>query len=358
MKGLIQYFLTLLEPAPYLGIADDNRSIDQKNNDISYFEVAGGATTVLWVVKLQENWKRFKQRFQTNSASCVAQTSAKIVGIEQQTNTGSFVELSALDDYDRRSNKPGEGMITMEGLQITCDHGLTSEALLPSQNMSEEQMNQPVIRTDAMIAFADQFKGGTAVKLPVDMDVIAGVVDQGYGVMLCLQFSQKEWTAYPTRISKGSIRHAVTIIDRTVWNGQKAFVIEDSWLPETTINGKGQRVVTEDFILDRCFFVGYRHNPKPITLPQSVKHIFTRDLRFIPIDNYGHISNIVENDIQKNEVICLQDRLKLEHYLSVNVPSTGYFGALTLNALKAYQAKHNLPTTGFCGPMTRAILNK
>lgn len=35
----------------------------------------------------------------------------------------------------------------------------------------------------------------------------------------------------------------------------------------------------------------------------------------------------------------------------------GTFGPLTAAALKTYQTKHQLPSTGFCGPMTRAVLN-
>jgi peptidoglycan hydrolase-like protein with peptidoglycan-binding domain len=36
---------------------------------------------------------------------------------------------------------------------------------------------------------------------------------------------------------------------------------------------------------------------------------------------------------------------------------TEYFGILTINAVKKYQALHNLPVTGFCGPLTRAALS-
>jgi len=38
-------------------------------------------------------------------------------------------------------------------------------------------------------------------------------------------------------------------------------------------------------------------------------------------------------------------------------PITGYFGALTLKAVRAYQEKTGLPQTGFFGPMTRTKLN-
>jgi peptidoglycan hydrolase-like protein with peptidoglycan-binding domain len=36
---------------------------------------------------------------------------------------------------------------------------------------------------------------------------------------------------------------------------------------------------------------------------------------------------------------------------------TGYFGHLTLNAVKRYQAAHNIPTVGRVGPMTLATIN-
>ena len=42
---------------------------------------------------------------------------------------------------------------------------------------------------------------------------------------------------------------------------------------------------------------------------------------------------------------------------SYSGPITGTFGQLTLNAVKAFQAKRGLPQTGFVGPMTRNALN-
>ncbi|MEN9647261.1 MAG: putative peptidoglycan binding domain, partial [Candidatus Parcubacteria bacterium] len=37
---------------------------------------------------------------------------------------------------------------------------------------------------------------------------------------------------------------------------------------------------------------------------------------------------------------------------------TQYFGARTLQALMKFQAAHQLPATGFFGPMTRGVINK
>lgn len=55
-------------------------------------------------------------------------------------------------------------------------------------------------------------------------------------------------------------------------------------------------------------------------------------------------------------VIELQDLLASEDCLSVN--STGYFGLLTLKAVKCFQTKYNLPSTGFFGVMSRTKANE
>jgi len=56
------------------------------------------------------------------------------------------------------------------------------------------------------------------------------------------------------------------------------------------------------------------------------------------------------------EVQMLQECLK---YLGLfNYPEcTGYFGGITLKAVKAFQILNDIPATGFVGPLTRAKLN-
>lgn len=58
-----------------------------------------------------------------------------------------------------------------------------------------------------------------------------------------------------------------------------------------------------------------------------------------------------------SEVVELQARLAKEGYFTFGT-NTGYFGPITLAAVKAYQAAHGVPATGFVGPLTRAELNK
>jgi hypothetical protein len=50
----------------------------------------------------------------------------------------------------------------------------------------------------------------------------------------------------------------------------------------------------------------------------------------------------------------LQTFLSREGYLKSQ--PTGYFGSLTLAAVKSFQRKYGLPPTGFVGPMTRSVI--
>ncbi|MBP7741406.1 MAG: peptidoglycan-binding protein [Candidatus Pacebacteria bacterium] len=56
-----------------------------------------------------------------------------------------------------------------------------------------------------------------------------------------------------------------------------------------------------------------------------------------------------------DDVTALQEQLTQEGVYTG--PITGYFGPLTREAVKVYQAKHGIITTGFVGPLTRAALN-
>jgi Ice-binding-like/Putative peptidoglycan binding domain len=58
-----------------------------------------------------------------------------------------------------------------------------------------------------------------------------------------------------------------------------------------------------------------------------------------------------------DDVVQLQERLRAEGFFTYPT-STGYFGPVTLAAVKAYQTAHNIvPASGFVGPLTIAELN-
>ncbi|KKR45002.1 MAG: Cell wall hydrolase, sleb, partial [Parcubacteria group bacterium GW2011_GWA2_40_14] len=55
------------------------------------------------------------------------------------------------------------------------------------------------------------------------------------------------------------------------------------------------------------------------------------------------------------EVSTLQDFLQSQNYLSSE--PTGYFGILTLKAVKDFQRDNGITPTGYVGPITRAKIN-
>lgn len=58
-----------------------------------------------------------------------------------------------------------------------------------------------------------------------------------------------------------------------------------------------------------------------------------------------------------DDVTALQQFLIADGY-SIPAGATGYFGSQTKTAVIAYQKANNLPTTGYVGPLTLALLNK
>ena len=68
-------------------------------------------------------------------------------------------------------------------------------------------------------------------------------------------------------------------------------------------------------------------------------------------------NNNVSEGTQNDEVKELQEKLRSLGFFTFHT-STGYFGPITLAAVKAFQTANGIPATGFVGPLTRAALNK
>ena len=56
-------------------------------------------------------------------------------------------------------------------------------------------------------------------------------------------------------------------------------------------------------------------------------------------------------------VANIQDKLRAAGFFTYPT-STGYFGPITLAAVKAFQTANGIPATGFVGPLTIAALNR
>jgi peptidoglycan hydrolase-like protein with peptidoglycan-binding domain len=60
----------------------------------------------------------------------------------------------------------------------------------------------------------------------------------------------------------------------------------------------------------------------------------------------------------QNSVTSLQTYLSQQGYFSSTNIGTGHFGPLTLRAVMTFQTAHSLPSTGFVGPLTRAVISQ
>jgi len=80
----------------------------------------------------------------------------------------------------------------------------------------------------------------------------------------------------------------------------------------------------------------------PLASGASMGFVFTKNL-------YRGISN--------SDVITLQDILRALGYFRYPV-STGYFGVITFESVRAFQYAHKIPTTGYFGPLTREAISK
>ena len=92
-----------------LGVVDDPRVDEQKEKDYQHCEIASGEkkVKVRWVEKEPAKFRKFPIRNQDGSSSCVAQSTAKVLGINNFLEEKEFVELSAKDIYMRRRNDGG-----------------------------------------------------------------------------------------------------------------------------------------------------------------------------------------------------------------------------------------------------------
>lgn len=314
------------------GALPDQRPAADRLKDFRFEEIVASANPVNWQTKPREQWRKFPIFNQDGSGSCVAQTAAKLLGIlYAQRNNGQYVHFSATDIYQRRANKPFAGMAGVDVLDI-LRKGATLEELVPSQNMSDTEMDGTVIEPYKR-RVGEVFKIGNYVVMPTkDLETIASTIQTtGKGVMVWFYFKYDEWTNEPviqdpalSIIGNSTVRHSVTAVDFTIWNGKKAIIIEDSW--GQFFGFDGQRVITEDFFNARNYFAAY-----PIDFDfteksdQVMKYKFTKPLSFSTVVEY----------LDDNKP--LQDFLKQQGFFPQNVDSTGYYGSVTAKAVLNWQ---------------------
>jgi hypothetical protein len=338
------------------GAMEDPRLPEEKAKDYRHEEIAAAGAPLTWVEKPQSEWRKFEIFNQDGSSSCVAQSKAKEGGILNFLEEGLFIRLSARDVYAKRQNKPAQGMWGADANNIVVGDGITLESLMPSEGKGEAEMNNDSDRTNSMKVIAKVFRGKSWFVLPFDFDAIGAVIDQGIAVNVWFRWDLNEWDQPVPKISPTSAlanHHSVVAVDRTLYQGKKALIIEDSWGKDRGF--AGQRVITEDWI-GRMTWASYFVDLSNLALlneaaPTKPHFVFTKDLQVGMTDP---------------EVKGLQDCLKFEGLFPNLQESTGYFGGLTRKAVVDFQNKYAdeilkplglTAATGIVGASTRQKLN-
>jgi len=339
-----------------LGLIPDPRPPEEKERDYVAEEVFA-FPKVDWREKSPDEWRKYPIFNQDGSSSCAAQTIAKVLGIENVLEEGKFVFYSARDIYTRRKNFPSEGMYYQNAMEIGYKYGATLEQLMPSQGLSESEMNRSDDRKSIDEQIALVGKGGNYFRVAVDIDKIAAINQpEGKAVAIGVKFGPGEWNSKVPQI-KGSYTpyyHAVTVTDFLLWKGKKAVLIEDSWGPDTGFEGR--RIVTEDWFKAKRITSAWAYKKLENTWrdkekPSGFHHKFERNL------SYG---------MWNKEVEYLQEALRYLGFFPTNAITSGYYGAITASAVLAFQKKHKVASKKeleklggkVFGPKTREKLNE
>jgi hypothetical protein len=235
----------------------------------------------------------------------------------------------------------------VEALNIPCKAGIPVEQLLPSQNLSEAQMNDASDRNEfvdleALVSKADKF---ITMTIP-DIDAIANIVEpNGKPVIITVRFAMDEWNQeIPTIIpnSNANLYHGIVVTQATLYGGKKCLIIDDSWGTGYGIGGK--RVVSEEwFKAGRVTGAGYFTKFAQQGQPVKPVHTFTRNLQFgLKADT---------------EVMALQQCLNFLGYFPDAQTFTGNYFGLTIASVKTFQTNYGIQATGVVGPVTMAKLN-
>lgn len=301
------------------GLAPDPRTPEQKAKDFIHSDVAGDVI-LSWREKEQNDWKKYVPREQDGSLSCCGQASAKAVEIL----TGQV--MSAHPPYRARSNYPAGGMYLQNVGQVWKTTGSTTELLDSSQFKNEQYMNR-----DITVPTPTKMLGEYRFVDPRDIDEIAEAIELHGHCILIFHCNKKEWTSVPIYDADQPINfgHCVCAVDYFLKNGEKVILIEDSTGHFNSISPEktGQRLITSNFLINRCSGAMY--------LSPKASYVFTKTLR----------KGMFSEDVKQLQRV-------------LGVIQTGYFGSMTLKAVKSFQASHGLVSDGVVGPKTNAELNK
>lgn len=324
-----------MEETYFTGLLVDNRTDEEKAKDFHQTElVAMGTVTPKFRTVTDGQWAKYTPRNQDGSGSCVANTVAKMLEVKRKMGQGDVIKFSHAPIYIKRSNKPSTGMVGVNALQIACATSSCKESDVPSENMSDAQLDAITLPAN----FEDLNNlvlPSHYTQLPMDFDYIAAMVEKEGCAMIWVNTDYQNWCKdIPTAGGKkGGVVHSVAAVDAITLDGIQYLVIEDSlgkWFNQNGLVSKygeyGQRLITREFFNDAVWFGALLLDFK-FNVTDGVFEPFTTPML------YGQTSD---------EIARYQKLLLARGFLPVGTECTGYYGNITARATYIMQIKYNV----------------
>lgn len=308
------------------GACIDTRPDVEKNKAWCHEEIVYGPQFAKWD-HVKSEIKKYPREDQNATLSCLAHAATLAMGIDNELESNPFVRLSKAFFYRLRSNFPGEGMILNDVGKIGTDYGSCLFDTCPTTTY-EADMNKKEI-TQVMKDEAQTYRANGYVQIVNynQAEVLNSVASQGKGVVILIYATRREWAQeYPKLLDNVSlqnapIRHGVCIVPNSGFteNGVRYVMVQDS-VPEWG----AFHCLSEEFIKARVYGALYFVNLENKAVDTKPSHKFKVGTMYLGDQN--------------DEVAFLQKCLAYEGLFLGK--ATGYFGGLTLKAVKDFQRKY------------------
>lgn len=339
----------------YNGVAKDTRSEKEKAKDFDAKELLVSSPIIFRNVNSLSEVKKGEIRNQNGAGNCVTQSLAKAIEMSAK-HKGYDITLSksATYPYQNRSNRPEGGSAPVEMCQFTHKNGWYLEKDVPSQNMSDYQIDNFNIAKN--IVKEQGYNLTYFVDATPEFEEIAQyVADYGNAMMLVDCDYEGYVKDIPTPNKRNhQIRHEICVVDSITFNGIKYLVMDESWgiIGSSELAQRGQRLITKQAfygMVEQVIVVSVNKIPEK-------KEVYYKAYISLPNLQFGN-----RNDY----VYGLQQMLIDAGFMSPDIHTT-YYGNLTANALLKWQLENikdisqkELKSLGgkYFGPASKRAIN-
>jgi len=317
--------------------------------DYQWEEIAHGAAPFDWTkgFDIEEKVGSLQAKDQNGSSSCGGQAWAMYMAVLEAIFNGSLEERSAKFIY-AQTRVEGGGSAGRTNSELCKKTGVSLETLCPSYENgnppNEDFMSKVTDITEQARKDANKNRALSYAFVTPDIDTIAQALQSNNGVIIGISGENNgTWlTVYPAYPQEEKWRHWIYVGKAKLINGKKYIGLLNSWGKD--VGDKGWQWISDDYFkalngsaVWSAWTMVYDTNP--ILKPH---HTFTKLLRYGMIDS---------------EVKQLQECLK---YMGLfpQIPTTNYFGKITRDSVKKFQAKNALQADGIVGKITNGKLNE